>query len=358
MKARMEKRVNITDPTLDPRWDRFIQTHPQASIYHHSLWEKVIQKSFGYDPMYFILEDEKNEIIGGMPAFFVKSWMTGKRLVSLSFSDYCDFLVQSDEDKCALVKAMVETAKKNGASNIVISLRSDDSIMEQLGFKKTEVYKNHVLNISEPLEVIKEKRIDKSCRYDIRKAERSGITLVFGEDEKDLKVYYELYVGTRKHHGLPPLPYAFFRNLRENLANSKMLWLILAVEKSRAIAGILVVRFGKTIYALSNASNRNYLDRRPNHLLWWKTIEIGHQKGMNYLDFGRTTIDNTGLLAFKRKWGTTEYNITNFTVDQEEIGNLDLRRANFKKGFVNKVCKVLPHFALKTGSRILYKHMG
>jgi predicted N-acyltransferase len=322
------------------------------------LWKEVIQKSFGYEPMYFILEDEKNEITGGMPAFFVKSWLTGKRLVSLSFSDYCDFLVQSEEDRCVLVKAMVETAKKYGASSVDICLRSDDSRMEQLGFRKAEVYKHHVLNISESLEVIKGKRIDKNYRYDIRKAERSGITLVFGEDETDIKVYYELYVGTRKYHGLPPLPYAFFRNLWENLASSEMLWLMLAVEKSRPIAGILVVRFGNTIYALSNSSDRNYLDRRPNHLLWWKTIEIGHEKGLNYLDFGRTATDNTGLLAFKRNWGTAEYDITYFKVNQEEIRNLELRKSNFKRGFVNKVCKVLPNFALKAGSGILYKHMG
>ena len=35
-----------------PQWDAFITQHPNGTIYHHSAWKEVIEKTYGYQPYY------------------------------------------------------------------------------------------------------------------------------------------------------------------------------------------------------------------------------------------------------------------------------------------------------------------
>ena len=90
--------VKTVDPSKDKRWDEFVKSHPEGTVFHLSAWARVLQKTYGYIPYYFILEDSDEKIKAGCPFFLIKSWLAGNRLVCLPFTDVCFPLVTSDRD--------------------------------------------------------------------------------------------------------------------------------------------------------------------------------------------------------------------------------------------------------------------
>ena len=76
----MSTAVTMVDPMEDDRWDRFVMSHADGTIYHHSVWRELIQQTYGYVPYFLAIENTQKDILGILPLFHVKSWLTGDRL--------------------------------------------------------------------------------------------------------------------------------------------------------------------------------------------------------------------------------------------------------------------------------------
>ena len=77
----------------DPDWLCFISNHPDATIFHHPAWADLLSDCYGYTPFAAAMQDESGEIVNGLPLMEVNSWLTGRRIVSMPFSDFCQPLV-------------------------------------------------------------------------------------------------------------------------------------------------------------------------------------------------------------------------------------------------------------------------
>jgi len=348
--------VKVIDPSVDQRWDNFIINNPQSSIYHHSVWKEIVQSSFDFQPMYFVLEDTFGNICGGMPVFLIKSCLTGTRFVSLSFSDHCDVLLRDNKDLKLIINAVIELSKSVRASSIEVRTKNRSVNFEDFGFNMSACYKNHILPLDKPLDLIRQK-IQGKFRNNINFAQKSGLKVEYGTCEEDLKSYYQLYVITRKRHGLLPEPYRFFKNIWQSLYPLNMVTLILAKEASKPIAGIVILKFKDYAYFLSSSSDQNYLSKRPNHLLWWKSLALVHEEGFRYCDFGRTALENKGLLDFKRKWGAVEYDITHYSYGTSTKNSFLQNIKNSRGEFIHLLFRHMPNGILKFGGNLLYRHL-
>src|SRR5579872_2733381 len=134
-------RVQIVDPTLDPRWDVFIESRADASPFHHSSWARVLIDSYGYEPRYHVLEGETG-IEAAWPSMLVRSRLSGTRLVTLPFSDYCPPLLACDAQADALYQSMLADRDRTGASRIEVR-GWPDSICPHNGLMRTEGYIRH-----------------------------------------------------------------------------------------------------------------------------------------------------------------------------------------------------------------------
>lgn len=82
------------NPTIDSRWDKFALGHPEGTVYHHSAWQQVLSETYGYNPLYLgITSSDGSQISGILPLMFVNSFLTGRRVVSLPFTTYCNPLM-------------------------------------------------------------------------------------------------------------------------------------------------------------------------------------------------------------------------------------------------------------------------
>jgi len=79
---------------------------------------------------------------------------------------------------------------------------------------------------------------------------------------------------------------------------------LLAEVDGTAIAGILFLIHGDTLYYKFNASID--LTLRPNDLLIWSGMRLGRERGLSALDFGLSDTAQPGLVRFKRKFATSE----------------------------------------------------
>src|SRR5687768_17349711 len=83
--------VQVIDPLAVANWDALALALPGHSFFHSSAWARTLEETYGYKPLYFA-KVENGGLRALLPVTEVDSWLTGKRGVSLPFSDVCEGL--------------------------------------------------------------------------------------------------------------------------------------------------------------------------------------------------------------------------------------------------------------------------
>jgi hypothetical protein len=348
--------VEIIDPSKGKRWDEFVANHPQGTAFHLSNWARVLQKTYGYIPHYLTLEDSDKKIKAGCPFFLIKSWLTGDRLVCLPFTDVCYPLVTSGEDVKFLFSTVVEKAKREKVDYIEVRGEYPDVSLQSLHFENHSYYKLFKLDLSQGINSIWE-GFDKSNRKQIGRAERANLRIEKSETEKDMKDFYLLNLATRRKHGVLSQPYDFFENIWQELILKGLGFVLLVKYQKLPIAGGVFFAYKDTVYYKFNASDRNYLQYHPNHLLQWQAIKYSRQNGYNYLDSGRAAPDNPGLIRFKSRWGMQGIDLPYYYWPTVK-GVTCTEQKSLKYRMVTSVMRRTPTAISKTAGKLFYKHLG
>jgi hypothetical protein len=242
--------VIVTDKVDCDQWDDFVTRHPLGSIYHHSAWQDVIKATYGYQSLYHLLLDNSSNLQAAISSAFVKSRLTGNRVVSYPFSDTCDPLVQSSEELESLLEAMEKTRASSNARFMEVRFGRPHGFMDH--FSKNREYVIHLLPLDREPEILFRSFHKSSIQRAIKKAEKQDLEILRGESEQDLKSFYRLHIMTRKKHGVPIQPFRFFRNLWKALAPKEMISLLLVRHQTKLVAGIITLRFGSRAQATTS----------------------------------------------------------------------------------------------------------
>ena len=99
------------------------------------------------------------------------------------------------------------------------------------------------------------------------------------------------------------------------------------------------------------------LHLHPYHAFIWKSIEDACVQGQMLYDFGRTSYENTGLIQFKRKWGTGEKKLYYSVFPGSSKPSLpDRESILYQLG--NKVIRQMPVPVYTKFSEIVFPHFG
>src|SRR5688572_13104982 len=85
--------IRTLDPLTDPRWRELVQRDARASAFHTPEWLDALRRTYGFVPVVYTTDGARDELRSAIPFCAVASWLTGRRLVSLPFSDHCEPLV-------------------------------------------------------------------------------------------------------------------------------------------------------------------------------------------------------------------------------------------------------------------------
>ena len=396
----------IIDPTTYPGWDDLVCSSPNYSFFHTSSWAKTLCDSFGYSPIYFTVI-ENNKLRALVPLMEVNSILTCKRGVSLPFTDYCEPIIEKDNDFVHIFNNMIEYGKKRGWKYIelrggsslfgvkpsafspqsseapgpslepqTLNLEPVPKVPRSLIFNPessrpapctlhpapcfSEAYLGHTLDLTKG-----EKKtfsgFRDSTRRNVKKAKKQGVEVKISQDAEAITEFYRLNCMTRREHGLPPQPYQFFRNVYDHVISKGRGFITLAAYSGQNIAGSIFFHFNRKGIFKYGASDKKFQNLRANNLVMWESIKWLCERGFKGLCFGRTEPENEGLKQFKNGWRPEEYSINYFKYDLKRkvfvSNNKDSERGT-RNVFLHRLFQRMPIPVLNLAGRVLYRHMG
>lgn len=340
------------DPVADARWQRFLLRHPESSIFHTAGWLQALRQTYDYEPIAYTTSPPGKEIRSGQVFCKVNSWVTGRRLVSLPFSDHTALLLEKQSDLQEILVLLQERVDKKNYK--YAEIRPLTSLNAATGpFIGSKSFYLHRLSLHYDSDVLF-RSFHKSCvQRKIRRAERERLDYTEGRSEQLIEQFYKMFLHTHQRHGLPPQPISWFRNLAACLgANFKVR---IASKNAKPIAGIVTLTHKQTMVYKYGCSDAKYHKLGGMAFLFWKAIREAKNGRFIELDMGRSECNNAGLIAFKEHWGATRTLLTYSRYPA--IIALDSSNSwEFK--FARKVFAMVPAFTLPTAGKLLYRHVG
>ena len=286
------------DPLLDPRWEALVNRDERASIFHHPAWLEALHRTYGYRPVVLTTSGPEDELKNGVVFCEVDSWLTGRRLVSLPFSDHCEPLANSSEfhEISIFLQASMRAEKLRYVECRPLHLMPQPVI----GCQSAE-FAFHTIDLRRSKEQLFEGLHKDSIRRKVQRASRESLVCRRGASPEFVRNFYRLFVMTRRRHGLPPTPYRWFSTLVQYLGERAQIYL--ALKNEIPVAGLFMLRHGKKFVYKYGGSDQSVRNLGGTPFLFWKAIEDGKSEGFEQLDLGRSDLDNEGLITFKNRLG-------------------------------------------------------
>ena len=318
-------------------------------IFHHPFWMKNLEDTYDYKAFVLVVEGKDQTIKAGVPMIEIDSNLTGRRWVSLPFSDWCSPLVQHDEALEELTDGLVRLSRTSGVPGM--ELRWQYPARPQI--TSTQDHVLHLGHFSKENEAELLAQFKQKIRYCIRTSIERGLQIKSGTSKAFLEKFYALQCHTRKRQGIPVQPWKFFENLRKNILEKGLGRVILAYYKDDCVAGEIILHYRRTFtmkYGATGKVDLTYL--HPNHLIDWEGIKWGSANGYTLFDCGRSDVEHQGLRQYKNQWGYRELPLIYSYI------NAHPKKVGKNIGFVNKVIRHSPVWVCRLAGEFFYRHFG
>ena len=293
--------VDVAGRVNDHEWRDFLLSRSNATLYHTPEWKECLQRTFRYSSKYLFASDENGILTGILPLFLVNGRLFGRRLVTLPFSHVCGPVGDPESVNCLLEEA-IALAEKMGDIPLILN-----SPVDSPRFGNSTNFSTYILDLNRDVNLIS-KKLGKGCRRAIIGAKKKGVTVRESREPFDLKEFHYLNSLNKKELGVPCHPLHFFENISIILSNMSRLYI--AERDHEMIGGSLMLHYkDKVIYGYG-AANPSALNYHPYHAVIWQSIQDACAEGYQSYDFGRCFHNDTGLMDFKRRWGTRELPLT------------------------------------------------
>jgi CelD/BcsL family acetyltransferase involved in cellulose biosynthesis len=345
--------VSRINPLSDDRWQAFVERHSDGSVFHTTSWLKALRCAYKYEPVAYVIEDS-NGLVSGLPFCSVISFVTGRRLVSMPFSDYCQPLLAHPEHLGELLAVAKTDSHRQRFKYVEIRpLVSPLPVIQfENGFVTSDNVIVHKLDVSRREDELLQTFHASSIRRKIAKTSRSELRYEEGHSEKLLATFYRLLLMTRRRHGIPPQPLRWFRALIDCFG--KTLRICVASKDDTPIASILTLSFKNTLVYKYGCSDPKYNSLGGTVFLFWRSIRHAKENGISEFDLGRSDYSTPGLITFKDRWGAVRtavnYYRSGASVPRREESRLT---AAAKRLLVN-----IPDPMFSALGGLLYRHVG
>lgn len=354
--ARKDRGILLTvyqvDPLRDRRWPEFLERHPRSTVFHTPGWLDALKRTYGYEPCALTTAPPGEGLTDGLVFCRINSYLTGRRAVSLPFSDHCEPLATDPSSQQALIQALLDEQAARHWKYIEVRPRREFAGLA-CGLGPGKSYCFHALDLTSG-----EKELFSAFHRDctqrkIRRAEREKLEYREGRSLGLLDMFYHLFVMTRQRQLVPPQPFTWFQNLANCLGPS--LQVRVAFCSRRPVASILTLSFrGQMVYKYG-CSDPKYSNLGGTQWLFWKAIQEAKALGLRELDLGRSGWENSGLITFKDRLGGTRLSLTYWRYPKQPT---EVHSAGILRRLASGVFRHMPPSILAATGRVLYRHFG
>jgi FemAB-related protein (PEP-CTERM system-associated) len=286
--------IHLLDISKQDKWDEYVNGHAEASIYHLSAWQRLIEKTFKHRCFYLYAINEQGDFCGILPSVNLKSKLFGNYIVSMPFFNYGGVLADNADIANMLNEQLQNQARENKVSHVqyrekVARVDSDLVVLEDKV--------NMVLKLPASAQDLG-KLIGSKRRSQIKRPIKEGVCHKIGMDEL-LDDFYLVFCQNMRDLGTPVYGKSFFRAILDSFA--KHCFICVVYWQGKPVSAGFLIRYRDRL-EIPWASTLAHANRiSVNMYLYWQILSFAIETGCTEFDFGRSTID-AGTYRFKKQW--------------------------------------------------------
>jgi len=262
--------LHVLEPHEYSRWDAFVRACPDATFFHLSGWQKVIEGSFGIKTWFYYVQQD-GQIQGVLPLAEIKSRLFGHSLGAMPFCVYGGPAATSDAARAMLDGAAHELAQKLGVGHL--EYRGMQRFHpEDPNWHTKELYVTFRKEITGDDEA-NLNAIPRKQRAMVRKGIKLGLR---GEVDANVDRMFgdECEVRT------------------------------IVTEDNRLVAAVLSFFWRDEVVPYYGGGMDLAREVAGNDFMYWNLMQAAAARGCRLFDFGRSKL-GTGAYDFKKNWGFT-----------------------------------------------------
>ena len=321
-----ELRTLAVDPGDGPGLERFRQyvgSGPKSHILQTVAWGDLKART-GWTPLRFLVEEGPAGAVRGAISVLLRRLPLPGLQLFLGYAPRGPVLDYEDEPAMAeLFRSVGATLRRRGA----IALKIDPDIpagrgdviqrLRRLGLRQMArglgfegVQPRFVFRLplhGAPGDILA--GFHPKTRYNIRLAERRGVTVRVGASLEDLRVFYRILVETARRDRFLIRAESYYRDMWDILVKPGLARLFLADHEGETLAGTIAFALADKVWYVYGASSNTRREVMPNYLLQWTMIQWALDRGCTLYDFrgvsGRVEPSDPlyGLYRFKKGFG-------------------------------------------------------
>jgi lipid II:glycine glycyltransferase (peptidoglycan interpeptide bridge formation enzyme) len=270
----------------------------------------VLKEGLGGQPLYFCLR-EGGEIVAGLPGVLLNFKIFKILYASIPYGH----LIGEKSYYSIFLELLENEFRRRGIDQIRLTespfsesyspesfkpVSAKCSLLDLRGYDKEKIWEGYKKNI----------------RRDVRKAQKSGITVRSRNSREDIDIFYRLYLASmERNRAMAKYPLPWFEAIYEIVAKKGLGAILFAELNEVAIAGVVLIDSHSSTHYFHNGSQYEYLKFCPNELLVHFSLERAIEKGNSFFDFMGSDPKDLSLLRFKEKWGSQSRDVHTYVKD-------------------------------------------
>lgn len=289
--------LHLLQPQEYSRWDAFVRACPDATFFHLSGWQKVIESSFGIKTWFYYVEQD-GQILGVLPLAEIKSRLFGHSLGAMPFCVYGGPAATGDAARAMLDQAAHELAQQLGVGHL--EYRGMERFHpEDPAWHTKELYVTFRKEITGDDEA-NMNAIPRKQRAMVRKGIKLGLR---GEVDANVDRMFEAYAHSVHRLGTPVFPKKYFAMLQDVFGDECEVRSIVT-EDNRLVAAVLSFYWRDEVVPYYGGGMDLAREVAGNDFMYWNLMQAAAARGCRLFDFGRSKL-GTGAYDFKKNWGFT-----------------------------------------------------
>jgi hypothetical protein len=320
------------EPGLEEACAAFLEQSPHADYCHDPAWIRVIRDAYDKEAHLLVRTDaDTGAVLGMAPYGYLSSAAFGRNLVCLPYLDYGGMLAPDSEtqdlirDKL-LAEALARRAKLEIRSRTPLCglpAPQDEKVSMIL-----EIMEGEIGSAEGDWRGIPEgaahgpggaaaadaywKTLDAKVRNQVRKAEKAGVTVKWGREDR-LDEFYEVFCVNMRDLGSPTHARRFFEAVLRHFPGAGI---GTAHRDGKCIGGLFRILWKDELAIPWASTLKEERIHCPNNALYWESIRFAFVQGCRRVDFGRST-RGEGTYKFKKQWLARELPLYRYQFDEK-----------------------------------------
>jgi peptidoglycan pentaglycine glycine transferase (the first glycine) len=264
----------MTEVTLS-EWNQFLTKHPNAHLLQMGEWGEL-KRDFGWNPVRVVAGDVGVQILfRRLPLGFTIAYMPKVASYQLSvtsdqFWQEIDFVCS--KNRAVFLKIEPDIWDDESPDTWHVTLRTSPHNIQPP--------RTIILDIKDSEESILS-RMKPKCRYNIRLAEKKGVTVLAWDD---IAAFHAMMTVTGGRDGFGVHTKEYYQRAFELFHPKGTCELLLAEFEGKPLASLMVFANGKRAWYVYGASNNEERNRMPTYLIQWEAIRWAKARGCEEYD--------------------------------------------------------------------------